>query len=119
MVAYIDDDQVNCYTTGSSTSESMTPDESTTEFQPIRDGFGPGPAQPKLARAYIPTWPKIGPGPKAAQRTLAQNGLGPSFFGPGPAQKNIGPDKWPKLAQNYIIRPKVSTLKTSKISKLI
>ena len=35
MVAYIDDDQVNCYTTGSSTSESMTPDESTTEFQPI------------------------------------------------------------------------------------
>ena len=85
----------------------------------LKDGFGPGPAQPKLARAYIPTWPKIGPGPKAAQRTLAQNGLGPSFFGPGPAQKNIGPDKWPKLAQNYIIRPKVSTLKTSKISKLI
>ena len=35
IVAYIDDDQVSCYTTGSSTSESMTPDESTTELQPL------------------------------------------------------------------------------------
>ena len=58
-----------------------------------RDGFGPGPAQPKSARAYIPTWPKIGPGPKAAQETSAQIGLGPNFFGPGPAQENVGPDK--------------------------
>ena len=59
----------------------------------VRDGFGPGPAQPKSARAYISTWPKVGPGPKAAQRMLAQIGLGPKFFGPGPAQKNVGPDK--------------------------
>ena len=60
----------------------------------IRDGFGPGPAQPKSARAYIPTWPKVGPGPKVAQRTLAQIGLGPNFFGPGPAQEIDGPNKW-------------------------
>ena len=60
----------------------------------IRDGFGPGPAQPKSARAYIPTWPKVGPGPKVAQRTLAQIGLGPNIFGPGPAQEIVGPDKW-------------------------
>ena len=59
-----------------------------------RDGFGPGPAQPKSARAYIPTWPKVGPGPKVAQRTLAQIGLGPNIFGPGPAQEIVGPDKW-------------------------
>ena len=59
----------------------------------VRDGFGPGPAQPKSARAYIPTWPKIGPGPKAAQRTPAQIGLGPNFFGPGPAQEIFGPKK--------------------------
>ena len=59
-----------------------------------RDGFGPGPAQPKSARAYIPTWPKVGPGPKVAQRTLAQIGLGPNFFGPGPAQEIDGPNKW-------------------------
>ena len=59
-----------------------------------RDGFGPGPAQPKLARAYTPTWPKVGPGPKVAQRTLAQIGLGPIFFGPGPAQEIDGPNKW-------------------------
>ena len=58
-----------------------------------RDGFGPGPAQPKSARAYIATWPKIGPGPKAAQRTPAQIGLGPNFFGPGPAQEIFGPKK--------------------------
>ena len=58
-----------------------------------RDGFGPGPAQPKSARAYIPTWPKVGPGPKVAQRTLAQIGLGPNFFGPGPVHENVGPDK--------------------------
>ena len=60
----------------------------------IRDGFGPGPAQPKSARAYIPTWPKVGPGPKVAQRTLAQIGLGPNIFGPGPAQEIVGPNKW-------------------------
>ena len=60
----------------------------------VRDGFGPGPAQPKSARAYIPTWPKVGPGPKVAQRTLAQIGLGPNIFGPGPAQEIVGPDKW-------------------------
>ena len=35
IVAYIDDDQVNCYTTGSTTSGSIIPDESTTEFQPV------------------------------------------------------------------------------------
>ena len=58
----------------------------------IRDGFGPGPAQPKSARAYIPSWPKDGPGPKVAQRRLAQIGLGPIFFGPGPAQESVGPD---------------------------
>ena len=63
-------------------------------FLEIRDGFGPGPAQPKSARANIPTWPKVGPGPKVAQRTLAQIGLGPNIFGPGPAQEIVGPDKW-------------------------
>ena len=33
IVAYIDDDQVNCYTAGSSTTESMIPHESTTDLQ--------------------------------------------------------------------------------------
>ena len=60
----------------------------------FRNVFGPGPAQSKSARAYIPTWPKVGPGPKMAQRTLAQIGLGPNIFGPGPAQEIVGPDKW-------------------------
>ena len=78
----------------------------------IRDGFGPGPAQSKSARAYIPTWPKVGPGPKAAQRTSAQNGLGPNFFGPGPVQKKLGrtiSQNGPKLAKNYTIWHKVSS----------
>ena len=75
-----------------------------------RDGFGPGPAQPKSAQAYIPTWPKAGPGPKAAQRKLAQIGLGPIFFGPGPAQKIVGPDEWPKTAQNDKIWPNFSVI---------
>ena len=35
IVAYIDDDQVNCYTTGSSTEASIITDESTTELQPL------------------------------------------------------------------------------------
>ena len=35
IVAYIDDDQVNCYTTGSTTSGSMIPYESTTELIPL------------------------------------------------------------------------------------
>ena len=90
-------------------------------FLPVanRDGFGPGPAQPKSARAYIPTWPKVGPGPKVAQRKLAQIGLGPIFFGPGPAQKTVGPDKWPKTAQNNKIWPKFSTFQTYKNGKIL
>ena len=83
-----------------------------------RDGFGPGPAQPKSARAYIPTWPKIGPGPKAAQETSAQIGLGPNFFGPGPAQKKFGPDNWPKMTKDYKIWPKVSALQALKSDKV-
>ena len=84
-----------------------------------RDGFGPGPAQPKSARAYIPTWPKVGPGPKAAQRKLAQIGLGPNIFGPGPAQKTVGPNKWPKMAQNHIFCPNFSYFKLTKQAKLL
>ena len=73
---------------------------SVANYLPSRDGFGLGPAQSKSARAYIPPWPRFGPGPKAAHRMSAQKGLGPSFFGPGPAQENVGPHNWPKMALN-------------------